>query len=212
MHLLRVETGFLGPAWSDVPLVLNRLYQGIQHEHLLLALIPLHLLAALLVLWFARHPSAGGEDTAERSRIGVLLDIADDPAVAFLHPWRVVRLGAAQNSAIDRYTLSCWFLPALMLLSCCAGCRADSRGSVSWRCNAIVRIPAYSAACFPLLSGRNFIRPYPPLAQELDRLARERGRARPRRFLAAGFHQLVHPRTIGHQSVVRRRRTVVSCE
>jgi hypothetical protein len=174
VHLLRVETGFLQPSWSDVPLIVKRLYQGVEHERLLLALIPLHLLAALLVLRSARRQASEGDG------IGILLitlTILLSPLCAI---GALVVSGAAQNPAIDRYTLSCWFLPALMLplLLCWLPSRFARVGAPLAQCAVILFALQRLALMIPAIDWAKFQRPYPPLAQELDRLARQRGLVR----------------------------------
>jgi hypothetical protein len=82
-----------------------------------------------------------------------------------------------RSPAIERYTLSCWFLPCLLLplLLCWLPGRVTRVGRVLAQLGIVLFAVQRAAVLLPAMSPAAFEPPYPPLARELDRLARQRG-------------------------------------
>jgi hypothetical protein len=176
-HLLTLDTSPGKLRLPDLFSMLRRLYQGIAGNSLLCVLIALHFLAAFRVARFwVRRTEAMAEATS-LDRRSVLL-----PALTFfLSPLCIVGalfvLGMSHQAAIGRYTLSCWFLPPLLLpLLCCWLPGRPARIALVVLQTAIVLFAVPRVwMMWPALEPARFEQPYPPLAQALDRLARERG-------------------------------------
>jgi hypothetical protein len=176
-HLLTLETS-PGPLHlPDLFRMLRRLYQGIADDHLLCAVIPLHLLAVLLVIWVWSRRTAETAEESRQNRPAVLL-----AALTFaLSPPCILGalfvLGMSHQPAISRYLLSCWYLPPLLLplLMCWLPGKTARRTvfvlSVGILLFALQRV----TVLLPEIDCHRFEQPYPPLAEALDRLARERG-------------------------------------
>jgi hypothetical protein len=83
----------------------------------------------------------------------------------------------AHHLAIDRYTLSCWFLPCLLLplFMCWLPGRAARVGRGVLQAGVVLLALHRASILLPTIDPTKFEQPYPPLARELDRLARERG-------------------------------------
>ncbi len=170
-HLLTVENEFARPTLSDLPLLLRSLYPFVEHEYVLAALVPLHLLVGVTVLWawFRRSP--------DPDRIGVLLatlTVVLSPLCTLGAVWI---MGVARHPAMGRYVLSCWFLPCLLLPLLMAWLpRGVARmGGALLQLGVVLFAVRQAAVLAPHIDRDKFKRPYPPLAQALDRLARERG-------------------------------------
>ena len=157
--------------------MLRRLYQSIADDHLLCVLIPLHLLAALLVAWVWSHRAAQSPEESGWNRRAVLL-----AALTFvLSPLSILGalfvLGMSHQVAISRYVLSCWFLPPLLLplLMCWLPGRMSRAAAVVLQVSILIFALQRTAVPLADIDRHLFEQPYPPLAQALDRLARERG-------------------------------------
>lgn len=173
-HLLVVDTAFAKPRLPDLFRMLRFLYQKIADDYLLLALIPLYLFAALFVVRAQARRSAEESESDRRAMLLVSWMLLLSPPCIL---GTLYVAGMAHQAAIDRYTLSCWFLPALFLplLLCWLPGRAAriARGTLQL---AIVALAVQRAtALLPSIERAKFEQPYPPLAQALDKLARERG-------------------------------------
>jgi hypothetical protein len=186
-HFLRVEDWVVRPRLTDLAAMADILARALHGQTLLEVLLPLHLALALAVACMAGRAGSisDGADLAAlqagREFLGWALFLSPlcNAATLFL-------LGQGRNSAIDRYMLPCWLLPLL--------CPALLAGLLPWqrfRAIAIRAVPAALvlfagwriATALPTVERAHFEPPYPPLAQALDRLVRERG---PMRGLA-GF-------------------------
>jgi hypothetical protein len=179
-HYLTPGPRFLATVLGDLEQMVGQLYRSIEREHLLCALIPLHLLAALLALRSGfqtlrgeRTPPAQGGLDRHAVRLVALTLLLSPPCIL----GALLALGMASHEAIYRYTLSCWFLPCLFLplmLSWFPGRVARTAGALVQL--AVVMFALQRAiALVPRIDRRDFEQPYPPLAQVLDRLAQERG-------------------------------------
>jgi hypothetical protein len=176
-RFLRVEDWIAGPRFEDVGAMAGIVGQILQGQTLLMVLLPLHLVLALAVACLptpTRSVSEGPSPMAAgREFLGWAL---------FLSPWcnigALLLLGQGQNPAIERYLLPCWLLPLL--------CPVLLAGLLPWqrlRAFAAAAIPAVvvlfvgwrAAGVLPAVQRSQFEVPYPPLAQALDRLVRERG-------------------------------------
>lgn len=176
-HLLGLETSPGRLRLPDLFSMLGRLYQGIASDRLLCALIPLHLLAALLVVWFWSRRTAEKTEDSGTNRAGVLL-----AALTFLlSPLCILGalfvLGMTHQVAIGRYTLSCWFLPPLLLplLMCWLPGRTARTTALVLQVGIVLFALQRAGMLLPDIDRFRFEQPYPPLAQALDRLARKRG-------------------------------------
>jgi hypothetical protein len=176
-HLLGLETSPGRLRLPDLFSMLHRLYQGIAGDPLLCALIPLHLLAALIVVWFWSRRTAEKTEDSEADRAAVLL-----AALTFLlSPLCILGalfvLGMSHQVAIGRYTLSCWFLPPLLLplFMCWLPGRTARATAFVLQAGIVLFALQRAEMLLPDIDGSRFEQPYPPLAQALDRLARERG-------------------------------------
>jgi hypothetical protein len=177
-HLLELETSSGQLRLPDFFSMLSHLYGSIANDPLLCALIPLHLLAALAVAGFwLRRGTANSANNAAPNRPAMLLS-----AFTFLFSPPCILgalfvLGMSHHRAVSRYLLSLWFLPPLvipLLVYWLPGRRARVSAIVL---NVGILIFALQRAwvLLPDIERGRFEQPYPPLAQALDRLARERG-------------------------------------
>jgi hypothetical protein len=149
-------------------------------------LLPLHLLAGLaVVLCWLRKRGATDARVAEPDRQPKAAGILNRPAVLFVAS--VATLSPLSNAAAvflrnfdappARYLFACWLLPFLFLglfVQMLPGW-LRRQGGACFRLVvvlfAVYRIVAHGAA----MDYTHFEPPYPPLAQTLDRLERERG-------------------------------------
>lgn len=176
-HLLTLETA-VGPLHlPDFFRMLRRLYQGIAEDRLLCLLIPLHLLIALLVLgvWSRRdceNPENSGENRPA-ILLAALTFVLSPPCIL----GALFFLGMSHQAAISRYVLSCWYLPPLLLplLMCWLPGQTAWRAVFALFVGVLVFALQRVAVLLPEIDRHRFEQPYPPLAQALDRLARERG-------------------------------------
>jgi hypothetical protein len=176
-HLLALETG-PGPLHGpDFFRMVRRLYQSIADDHLLCVVIPLHLLAALLVVWIWSRRVEQTPEESSSNRPAVLL-----AALTFvLSPPCILGalfvLGMSQHLAINRYVLSCWYLPFLLLplLMCWLPGKAARATAILLQVGIVIFGLQQAVVLLPSIDRHRFEQPYPPLAQALDRLARERG-------------------------------------
>jgi hypothetical protein len=175
-HFLDLETHLARLRLPDLFYLFRHLYQGIEGEYLLCMLIPLHLLAALLVIRSRLRISAAADDTGLDRRTILLasLTIALSPLCIL---GALFVLDMAHHPAIDRYTLSCWFLPCLLLplLICWLPGRAARAGWGVLQAVVVLLALLHAGAMLPGIDRTKFEQPYPPLARELDRLSRLRG-------------------------------------
>lgn len=177
LHLLALETS-PGPLHGpDFFRMLRRLYQSVADDHLLCVLVPLHLLVALLVVWLWSRRSAPTPEESSSNRLAVLL-----AALTFmLSPPCILGtlfvLGMSQHPAINRYVLSCWYLPFLLLplLMCWLPGKATRVTAIVLQMGMVIFGVRQAVVLLPSVDRQRFEQPYPPLAQALDRLARERG-------------------------------------
>jgi len=176
-HLFALE---MAPGRLHLPdffRMLRHLYQTIAADHLLCVLFPLHLLAALLVVWvwFRRDHQTPEESGPDRLVIllAALTFVLSPPCIL----GALFVLGMSHQAAISRYVLSCWFLPPLLLplLMCWLPGKTARTASVLLQAAIVLFALQRAAARFPDIDRHLFEQPYPPLARELDRLARERG-------------------------------------
>lgn len=176
-HLLALEMT-PGPLHApDFFRMLRRLYQGVAEDRLLCTLIPLHLLIGLLVVWLWSRRTVETPEDSSSNRPAILL-----AALTFaLSPLCILGalfvLGMSQHPAINRYVLSCWYLPFLLLplLTCWLPGRMARATAILLQVGIAVFALQRVAVLLPNLDPHRFEQPYPPLAQALDRLARERG-------------------------------------
>jgi hypothetical protein len=164
----------------DLLYLFRHLYHSIEGEYLLWVLILLHLLAVLLVVrtWFPRSGAAPDETGLDRRAVllsswTLLLSPPTILGILFI-------LDMARHPALYRYTLSCWFLPCLLLplLTCWLPGRAARVARLVLQGGVVVLAVHHAAGLLPTIDPAKFEQPYPPLAQALDRLARERGSLR----------------------------------
>jgi hypothetical protein len=176
-HFLVVETTFGKPHLPDLFRMLRFLYQGIASDYLLCVFLPLQMLVALLVVCFWGRCTAETPDGAGLARPAVLLASL---AVALSPLCTIAALyisGMAHHPAINRYMLSGWFLPALLLplLLCWLPGRTAWAARVAMQLGIVLFAVQRAAVLLPGIDRAKLEQPYPPLAQTLDRLARERG-------------------------------------
>jgi hypothetical protein len=176
-HFLVVDTPFGKPRLPDLFRMLRFLYQGIADDRLLCALIPLHLLVALLIVYLRSRRLAETPDDSGLNRPAVLL-----MSLTFLlSPLCILGVlfvaGMAHQAAISRYVLPCWFLPALLLplLLCWLPGRTARVAQMVLQLGIILFAVQRAVVLLPRIDRSKLEQPYPPLAQALDRLARERG-------------------------------------
>lgn len=180
--LMNLELAIAAPRWDHVPRFWRLYRYGMPNLYLL----PLHLIAALaLLLFWLRRRSDAAPRPAENNPQPQAAPALDRPAVLFvicvalLSPLCNVAAVFLRNfdDAPPRYLFACWLLPFLFLglfVRLLPG-EVGRRGGVWFRLAVVVfalyRIVPHAAA----LSYTSFELPYPPLAQTLDRLQRERG-------------------------------------
>lgn len=180
VNLLDSKPPFLHLDLGELAPLLGRLYQGIEHQPVLCALVPLHLLAALCLLKvnFPKAADTPGDAALDR-RVVLLAALA-----LVLSPLCVLGAlwvgGMARHYATYRYTLSCWFLPCLflpLLLNWLPG-RVVRAAGVVVQLSVVLFAVQRAIVLVPRIERRAFEQPYPPVAQALDRLARQRGSLR----------------------------------
>jgi hypothetical protein len=173
-------TGLVWPRWRDVPPFIQQFFGYMAHQPLMQVLLPLYLVAgvAVVVCWLRRRP-------AETGRQAEAAETLDRPAVLFVAS--VATLAPLCNvaavflctfySAPSRYLFACWLLPFLFLglFARMLPGRMRYWGRAGFQLAvvflALYRIGVHGAA----MDCTHFEPPYPPLAQTLDRLQRERG-------------------------------------
>jgi hypothetical protein len=176
-HFLVVDTSFGKLHLPDLFRMLRALYRKISEEHLLCELILLQLVTAFFVAWMQARRSAAPSEETRLDRQGILLA----SGTLLLSPACILGTlyiaGMHQHPAIERYTLSCWFLPALSLplLLCWLPGRTARMGQALLQLAILVFAMQRATALVPGIDRTKFEQPYPPLAQALDQLARERG-------------------------------------
>jgi hypothetical protein len=176
-HFLVVEMPFGRLRLPDLWWMLGFLYRSIENDRLLCVLLPLHLLAALIVVRSqARRPAETVEDSG-LDRSAILL-----ASLTFLlSPLCILGTlfvaGMTRQVAIGRYTLSCWFLPALLLplLMHWLPGRSVRVGRVMLQLGIVLFAVQRAIVLLPDIDRAKLEQPYPPLAQALDHLVRERG-------------------------------------
>ncbi len=177
VNLLDSKPPFLHLNLGDLPPLLGRLYQGIERQYVLCALVPLHLVAALCLLrvHFSKPADTSGDAVLDR-RVVLLAAL-----VLLLSPLCIFGAllvgGMAQHYATYRYTLSCWFLPCLflpLLLGWLPG-RMVRAASVLVPLSVVLFAAQRAMVLIPRIERSAFEQPYPAVAQALDRLARQRG-------------------------------------
>jgi hypothetical protein len=177
IHFLDLETHLGRLRLPDLVYLFRRLYHGIEGEYLLCMLIPLHLLAALLVVrvWLRRSEQAPNDIGLDRR--AVLLGSLTFALSPLCILGALFVLDMAHHPSIDRYTLSCWFLPCLLLplLMCWLPGQTARVGWGMLQGGVVILAIHHAAVMLPTIDRTKFEQPYPPLARELDRLARQRG-------------------------------------
>jgi hypothetical protein len=187
-HLLQIENTFGFVKLRDLPPLLAQMGAEVAGQHLLAALMPLYLLAAVLVVaaWLRRRgadiPVCRGEGSQEclphgADRLGVLVAALALALVPACNLAAVFAAGLSGNSAVSRYVLPCYVLPLLLtgwLLALLPGRTGGLSRSVF---PALVVLFAARQIIDrgPELAAVKWEPPYPPLTQVLDRLVRERG-------------------------------------
>jgi hypothetical protein len=176
-QFLVLDTSFGKLHLPDLFRMLRFLYRSIADDRLLCVLIPLHLLAALLVVCLWGRRSAETPDDAGLDRPAVLLASLTFALSPLCTLAALYIAGMSSHPAIGRYTLSCWFLPALLLplLLCWLPGRTARATRAALQLGILLFAAQRVAALLPSIDGTKLRQPYPPLAQTLDRLARERG-------------------------------------
>jgi hypothetical protein len=181
--------------------LLANLWPDWRKQYVLQAILPLSLLAAgaLAITCFRRrvdeNETPAGRGLDRMSLLFVALFLLSSPLCNIA---AMLGTGQAENPAVLRYGLTCFMLPFLflgLLLRWLPGWAA--RSAVGFRL-AVFAFTIYQAYLFvPAMSRQHFELPYPPLARELDRLARERG---PMRGLA-GFWSARHLTALSREGV-----------
>jgi hypothetical protein len=176
-HLLELETS-PGPLHlSDLFSMLSRLSSEVANDYLLCILFPLHLIVALAVIWLWSRRNVGTDENVGLNRPTVLLAaltlVLSPPCIL----GALFVLGMSHHPAVNRYVLSGWFLPPLLLpllMHWLTG--RTARASVIVLQTGILFFALQRAwILLPDVDRERFEQPYPPLAEALDRLARERG-------------------------------------
>jgi hypothetical protein len=203
-HMWPLETDVGKASRLALPTLLGNVWHNLTGQFVLQALLPLHLLAAaVLVIASLRRQrteeSGTGPVGGGLYRPGLLF-IA---LVLLLSP--LCTLGSllwthrADHQGLYRYVLPCFLLPFLfmgLLLRWLPGGAARAAGAFRL---AVFAFAVYQAVGFiPTMSRQQFEGPYPPLVRELDRLAREHG---PMRGLA-GFWTSRHLTALSRQGVM----------
>ncbi len=178
-HLLGLEASRSGRRLPDLLSMMRHLYQGVADDRLLCVLIPLHLLAALLIVWLGFRRAVAPPNDSALNRPAVLLaalTFVFSP-LCILGVLFVLGMALSPQAAIVRYTLSCWFLPALLLplLMCWLPGRTARTAAIALQAGILLFILQRAWLLLPGIDRARFEQPYPTLARALDRLARERG-------------------------------------
>ncbi len=172
-YLLRIEDGFLAPAkLADLPALLGQLWGGVVGQPLMAVFVVLYLPvgAAVVAVWL-RRPADGPERRGILA--GVLPLLLGPPCILAV----LFAAGLSQRGEIWRYMLPCYLLPLLLtgwLLGLLPG-RGARLGWVVIPAVAVLVAVGRLADRGPELAAVKLEPPYPPLAQALDRLVRQRG-------------------------------------
>jgi hypothetical protein len=177
VKLLDSKPPFLHLGLSKAVPLLRQLYHSVERQHVLCVLVPLHLLAALCLLKVnSRKPSDTSADGPVNRRVVLLaaLTLVLSPPCIL---GALLAGGMAQHYGTYRYTLSCWFLPCLFLplLICWLPGRRVRVASTLVQLSVVLYAVQRASVLVPQMERSEFAPPYPPLAQALDKLARERG-------------------------------------
>lgn len=171
-QLLQLDPATPRLRFPELIFLLRTLYRGVEQEHLLCGLIILFFLANLLVIIRRFDIRSWGGD---RGAVAIAtLTFALSPFCTLGALW-VLRM--AHHPAVHRYTLNCWFFPCILLpllLFWLPG-RGARFARLAVQVGIVLLTVRTAAPILPKIEGRHFAQPYPPLAQELDRLARRRG-------------------------------------
>jgi hypothetical protein len=163
----RAEQDMHWPRPDDfAALLMNQLWPLIKEQYLLLALLPLNLAAALLVLWAWRKKAAAAPFVA----LTVVLSPVCNVLVLFA-------VGMGRHPAAGRYATAVYLVPFLFPVLLLA--------LLPWRAARLARgllvafvIGLALHECrlmLPQVSGEALRPPYPPLARAIDRLVAEHG-------------------------------------
>jgi hypothetical protein len=177
-HLLQIENTFGFVKLRDLPPLLAQVREEIAGQHLLAALMPLYLLAAVLVV-AARLRRRDDETVGPASpdRAGVLVAVLTLALAPACNLAAVFAAGLSGNSAVPRYLLPCYVLPLLLtgwFLALLPG-RAGRPVRLVFPVLVVLFAGWRVIDRGPELAAVQWEPPYPPLAQVLDRLVRERG-------------------------------------
>jgi hypothetical protein len=180
-HLMRIEEGFLSPTkLSDLPVLLGQAWGAAAGQPLLEAFMPLYLATGTVVVvaWLRRRGAdipvclPHGPD-----RRGILVAALTLVLIPLCDLAVLFAAGLSQRNEIWRYMLPCHLLPLLLagwLLGLLPG-RGARLGRVAMPALAVLLAAWRLADRGPELAAVQWEPPYPPLAQVLDRLVRERG-------------------------------------
>jgi hypothetical protein len=178
VHLLAIEQTFGNVKLAQLKALLGQVIDGVRGQPLLAALMVLYAPAVLLVLgtWLRRKAGEPAE-AGTLDRRGVLLAVLTLGLVPVCNLGALFATGLSENSAVYRYILPCYTLPPLLTgwlltLLPAAGARL---GRVVFPALAVSFAAWQVADRGRELMAVKLETPYPPLAQALDRLVRERG-------------------------------------
>ncbi len=177
-HLLYIENTFGKVNRGDARALLGQVQGGVREQTLLAIFMVLYLPAAFLVVgaWLRRRADQPA-GAAEVDRQGVLVAALALALAPLCNLAAVYAAAQSRNPAIYRYILPCYALPLLLtgwLLGLLPG-RPAWLGRVVFPALAVLVAAWRMADRGRELATVKLETPYPPLAQVLDRLVRERG-------------------------------------
>jgi hypothetical protein len=186
------------PRPGEFLVLLKTLWQLVKGQHLLLALLPLNLAAALLVLTARRGKTGPASVVPTGAAAFTALAVVLAPLCNVLV---VFAVGMSRHPAVPRYLFAVYLLPflAVVLLLSLLPWRAARLGRGLLVAFVIGLVLHQCRLLLPAVSREALLPPYPPLAQAIDRLVEERG---PMRGLAGYW-------TARHVSFLTRSRTPV---
>jgi hypothetical protein len=168
-----VSQGLRRPRLEQLGPLLRQLGTSLKERRLLLALLPLHLFAVLLVLGAWRRRRELGERQAGQGPAGPFMALT-----VLLSPvCNVLALFATGQPAAYRYCLAVHFLPFLfpfLLLRLLPGRAARLGSGLLLACVAGLALHQLRLL-LPTVSRNGLAQPYPPLAEAIDRLVQEHG-------------------------------------
>ncbi|HZY85861.1 MAG TPA: hypothetical protein VFE78_13585, partial [Gemmataceae bacterium] len=167
---------FRRPHLADLAPLFGQLWRVVGHQHILLAVLPLTLLAGLLVLWARRGAGRAGDAPAGEGvgALFVALAVLLEPACNLL---AVFAVGLGRHPAVDRYCVALYLLPFLflgLLVRLLPGRPARLAGAGLLAFVVALALHQLGQA-LPAVRRAALAQPYPPLAQAIDRLVEEYG-------------------------------------